>query len=450
MTSTRPGDQTQSAAALETAWKTDARWNGITRDYSADDVIALRGSVREEHTLARRGAERLWELIHTSGEDGADEWVAALGALTGNQAVQQVRAGLKAIYLSGWQVAADANLSGQTYPDQSLYPANSVPAVVRRINNALLRADQIAFEESRASTGSGTGEIDWMAPIVADAEAGFGGPLNAYELMHSMIEAGAAGVHWEDQLASEKKCGHMGGKVLVPTGQHIRTLNAARLAADVAGVPTIIIARTDSLAATLLTSDVDERDRPFITGERTAEGFYTTRPGIETVLARGHAYAPYADLLWVESSKPDLELARTFAESIHREFPGKKLAYNCSPSFNWKSHLDDAQIARFQRELAAMGYAFQFITLAGFHALNHSMFTLARDYQKRQMSAYVELQEAEFASELDGYTATRHQREVGTGYFDRVATALNPGSQTLALAGSTESQQFTSATGIRS
>ena len=430
-TTPRPGDQTQTAAELETLWKTDARWSGITRDYSAEDVVALRGTVREERTLARRGAEKLWELIH--GPE--DEWVHALGALTGNQAVQQVRAGLKAIYLSGWQVAADANLSGQTYPDQSLYPANSVPAVVRRINNALLRADQIEHSE-------GLPVRDWMAPIVADAEAGFGGPLNAYELMNSMIEAGAAGVHWEDQLASEKKCGHMGGKVLVPTGQHIRTLNAARLAADVADVPSIIIARTDSLAATLLTSDIDERDQPFITGERTAEGFYNTLPGIETVLARGHAYAPYADLLWVESSEPDLKLARTFAESIHREFPGKKLAYNCSPSFNWKSHLDDATIATFQRELASMGYAFQFITLAGFHSLNHSMFTLARDYNERQMSAYVELQEAEFASEGDGYTATRHQREVGTGYFDRVATALNPGSQTLALAGSTETAQF--------
>ncbi|MEX1078250.1 MAG: isocitrate lyase [Homoserinimonas sp.] len=430
-TTHRPGDQTQTAAELETQWKTDARWSGVTRDYSADDVIALRGSVREERTLARRGAEKLWELIN--GPE--DEWVHALGALTGNQAVQQVRAGLKAIYLSGWQVAADANTSGQTYPDQSLYPVNSVPAVVRRINNALLRADQIEASE-------GQPERDWLAPVVADAEAGFGGPLNAYELMQSMIEAGAAGVHWEDQLASEKKCGHMGGKVLVPTGQHIRTLNAARLAADVADVPSIIIARTDSLAATLLTSDIDERDQPFITGERTAEGFYNTRPGIETVLARGHAYAPYADLLWVESSEPDLELARTFAESIHREFPGKKLAYNCSPSFNWKSHLDDAQIASFQRELASMGYSFQFITLAGFHSLNHSMFTLARDYGQRQMSAYVELQEAEFAAELDGYTATRHQREVGTGYFDRIATALNPGSQTLALVGSTESQQF--------
>jgi len=425
----RPGDQTQTAAELETEWKTNARWSGVTRDFAAEDVIALRGSVREERTLARRGSERLWELIHS------EEWVPALGALTGNQAVQQVRAGLKAIYLSGWQVAADANLSGQTYPDQSLYPANSVPAVVRRINNALLRASQIEHAEGVSAT-------EWLAPIVADAEAGFGGPLNAYELMHSMIEAGAAGVHWEDQLASEKKCGHMGGKVLVPTSQHIRTLNAARLAADVAGVPTLIIGRTDSLAADLVTSDIDDRDKPFLTGERTEEGFFRTRPGIETVLARGHAYAPYADLLWVESDKPNLELARTFAESIHREFPGKKLAYNCSPSFNWRTHLDDDQIASFQRELAAMGYAFQFITLAGFHALNHSMYTLARDYSQRHMSAYVDLQEAEFASELDGYTATRHQREVGTGYFDRVATALNPGSQTLALVGSTESQQF--------
>ncbi len=440
-TTTRPGDQTQTADELETQWKTDARWNGIERDYSAEDVIAIRGSVREERTLALRGAENLWRLIH---EDG---WVSALGALTGNQAVQQVRAGLKAIYLSGWQVAADANLAGQTYPDQSLYPANSVPAVVRRINNALLRASQIAFEEgrlSRPSTAvSKSGDnVDWLAPIVADAEAGFGGPLNAYELMQSMIEAGAAGVHWEDQLASEKKCGHMGGKVLVPTGQHIRTLNAARLASDVSGVPTIVIARTDALAANLITSDIDDRDKPFISGERTAEGFYETTPGIETVLARGHAYAPYADLLWVESSEPDLELARRFAESIHREFPGKKLAYNCSPSFNWRSHLDDDTIARFQRELAAMGYAFQFITLAGFHALNHSMFTLASGYRDRQMSAYVELQEAEFASEADGYTATRHQREVGTGYFDRIATALNPASQTLALVGSTETAQF--------
>jgi isocitrate lyase len=426
---TRPGDQTQTAAELETEWKTSARWNGVQRDYTAEDVVALRGSVAEEHTLARRGAENLWTLIHS------EEWVPALGALTGNQAVQQVRAGLKAIYLSGWQVAADANLSGQTYPDQSLYPANSVPSVVRRINNALLRADQI-------DTTEGTTAIDWLAPIVADAEAGFGGPLNAYELMSSMIAAGAAGVHWEDQLASEKKCGHMGGKVLVPTSQHIRTLNAARLAADVAGVSTLVIGRTDSLAANLVTSDVDDRDRRFLTGDRTAEGFYETTPGIETVLARGHAYAPYADLLWVESSEPDIELARTFAESIHREFPGKKLAYNCSPSFNWKSHLDDTQIARFQRELAAMGYAFQFITLAGFHALNHSMYTLAKDYSERHMSAYVELQEAEFAAESNGYTATKHQREVGTGFFDRISTVLNPESATLALVGSTESTQF--------
>ncbi len=435
-TPSRPGDVTQTAAELQLEWDADPRWEGIRRDYTADDVVALRGTVREERTLARRGAEKLWDLIHESGTADDPQWVAALGALTGNQAVQQVRAGLKAIYLSGWQVAADANLSGQTYPDQSLYPANSVPAVVRRINNALLRADQISAGEN------GTDRRDWLAPIVADAEAGFGGPLNAYELMQSMIEAGAAGVHWEDQLASEKKCGHMGGKVLVPTGQHIRTLNAARLAADVAGVPTIVIARTDSLAATLLTSDHDERDREFLTGGRTAEGFYEVRNGIDPVIARGLAYAPYADLLWVESAEPDLELARTFAERIHRDFPGKKLAYNCSPSFNWKSHLDDDQIARFQRELASYGYAFQFITLAGFHALNHSMFTLAQDYAERHMSAYVELQEAEFASERNGYTATRHQREVGTGYFDRIATALNPHSATLALVGSTESEQF--------
>ena len=429
MTNSRPGDQTQTAADLETQWKTEARWDGVQRDYTAADVIALRGTVKEEHTLARRGAENLWAAIHDEG------WVAALGALTGNQAVQQVRAGLKAIYLSGWQVAADANLSGQTYPDQSLYPANSVPNVVRRINNALLRADQIEHAEGKVTT-------DWMAPIVADAEAGFGGPLNAYELMTSMIEAGAAGVHWEDQLASEKKCGHMGGKVLVPTGQHIRTLNAARLAADVAGVPSVIIARTDSLAANLLTSDVDDRDTAFLDGTRTPEGFFGTTPGIDTELSRGHAYAPYADMIWVESGEPDLELARVFAESIHQDFPNKKLAYNCSPSFNWKRHLDDAQIATFQRELSELGYTFQFITLAGFHALNHSMYTLARDYSQRHMSAYVDLQEAEFASEADGYTATKHQREVGTGYFDRIATALNPNSATLALVGSTESAQF--------
>jgi len=441
----RAGDQTQTAAELQEEWDTDPRWDGVRRDYTAADVIRLRGGVREEPTLARRGAENLWNLIHT------EEWVPALGALTGNQAVQQVRAGLKAIYLSGWQVAADANLSGQTYPDQSLYPANSVPAVVRRINNALLRAEQIESAEGYDPESAGRQTqgpdapgpaIDWLAPIVADAEAGFGGPLNAYELMSGMIQAGAAGVHWEDQLASEKKCGHMGGKVLVPTSQHIRTLNAARLAADVAGVPTIVIARTDALAATLLTSDIDERDQPFLNGTRTPEGFYEVENGIGPVLARGLAYAEYADLLWVESAEPDLELARRFAETIHERFPGKKLAYNCSPSFNWKSHLDDSQIASFQRELAAMGYAFQFITLAGFHALNHSMFTLASDYRERAMSAYVELQEAEFASEASGYTATKHQREVGTGYFDLVATALNPGSATLALAGSTEEQQF--------
>ncbi|HZK58862.1 MAG TPA: isocitrate lyase [Cryobacterium sp.] len=436
----RPGDQTQTAAELELEWAADTRWDGIRRDYTAADVIALRGTVREERTLARRGAEKLFELINENGTPENPEWVRALGALTGNQAVQQVRAGLKAIYLSGWQVAADANLSGQTYPDQSLYPANSVPAVVRRINNALLRTNQI--ESSDVSTGSTTEQTDWLVPIVADAEAGFGGALNAYELMASMIEAGAAGVHWEDQLASEKKCGHMGGKVLIPTGQHIRTLNAARLSADVAGVPTLVIARTDALAATLITSDIDPRDQEFLTGGRTAEGFYDTQNGIDVVIARGLAYAPYADLIWVESSEPDLELAQRFAREIHAQFPNKKLAYNCSPSFNWKSHLNDEQIEAFQRELAKAGYTFQFITLAGFHSLNHSMFTLAKGYNERQMSAYVELQEAEFASEKDGYTATRHQREVGTGYFDKIATALNPTSATLALVGSTEAEQF--------
>ena len=405
------------------------RWEGIERPYSEPEVERLRGRFRIEHTVARLGAERLWRLLHE------EPYVAALGALTGAQAVQMVKAGLQAVYLSGWQVAADANLAGHTYPDQSLYPVSSAPALVERINNALLRADQIEAAEDRNGTY-------WLAPIVADAEAGFGGPLNAYELMHQMIEAGAAGVHWEDQLASEKKCGHMGGKVLIPTSQHIRTINAARLAADVAGVPSIIIARTDALAATLLTSDHDERDRPFVTGERTAEGFYEVQNGIEPVIARGLAYAEYADLLWVESAEPDLDLARRFAEAVHAKFPGKRLSYNCSPSFNWKRHLDDDQIARFQRELASMGYAFQFITLAGFHALNHSMFTLAKDYHERHMSAYVELQEAEFASEASGYTATRHQREVGTGYFDQIATALNPTSATLALVGSTEEDQF--------
>ena len=434
-TANLPGTQTQTAAELEAEWAADPRWSSVRRDYSAADVVALRGPVREDYTLARRGAEQLWAAVRENDEN-PERWLRALGALTGNQAVQMVKAGLEAIYLSGWQVAADANLAGETYPDQSLYPANSVPAVVRRINNALLRAAQIEFAETGATSR------EWLPPIVADAEAGFGGTLNAYELMLGMLRAGAAGVHWEDQLASEKKCGHLGGKVLVPTAQHIRTLNAARLAADVAGVPALVIARTDALAATLLTSDVDERDRPFLTGERTAEGFYEVRGGIEPVLARGHAYAPYADLIWVETGTPDLELARRFAESIHAEFPDQKLAYNCSPSFNWKRHLDDDQIARFQRELSAMGYAFQFITLAGFHSLNHSMFELAQGYNERQMSAYVELQEAEFAAEARGYTATRHQAEVGTGYFDRIATALNPASATLALAGSTEAEQF--------
>jgi isocitrate lyase len=433
-TTLRPGDQTQTQDELEFEWASNPRWEGVRRDYPAKEVIALRGPVREERTLAQRGAQRLWELIQQSRMD-TSTWVAALGAMTGNQAVAQVRAGLEAIYLSGWQVAADANLSGQTYPDQSLYPANSVPAVVRRINNALLRASQVEFID-------GTNNKDWLVPIVADAEAGFGGPLNAFELMLSMIEAGAAGVHWEDQLASEKKCGHMGGKVLVPTSQHIRTLNAARLAADVANVATLVIARTDSLGANLLTSDVDERDRPFLTGERTAEGFYEVRNGFDAALSRGLAYAPYADLLWVETAEPDLTLARKYAEGFKAQFPDKMLAYNCSPSFNWKRHLDDSQIASFQRELAAMGYAFQFITLAGFHSLNHSMFTLAQGYKERAMSAYVQLQEAEFASEATGYTATKHQREVGTGYFDRVSTALNPSSATLALVGSTEEEQF--------
>ena len=426
----RPGDQTQTAEQLETEWRTDPRWAGIERSYSGADVVRLRGSVREDPTLARRGARRLWELLHSRTH------VPALGALTGNQAVQQVKAGLEAIYLSGWQVAADANLSGQTYPDQSLYPANSVPAVVRRINNALLRADQIDVAEN------GTPTRDWLAPVVADAEAGFGGPLNAYELMHAMIAAGAAGVHWEDQLAAEKKCGHLGGKVLVPTSQHVRTLSAARLAADVAGVPSVVIARTDALGADLLTSDVDPRDEPFLTGERTTEGYFRVTPGLDAVVARAEAYAPHSDLVWVETSTPDVALAVEFAERIHDAFPGKLLAYNCSPSFNWRAHLDDAAIARFQRELAGHGYAFQFITLAGFHALNESMFTLAKGYAERGMSAYVDLQTAELAAEAAGYTATRHQREVGTGYFDQVATAISPQSATLALAGSTETAQF--------
>ncbi|WP_424892770.1 isocitrate lyase [Streptomyces sp. XH2] len=423
--------QAQTAAeALAERWAADPRWQGIERTYGAEDVIQLSGSVREEHTLARRGAERLWRQLHDR------DYVHALGALTGGQAVQMVRAGLQAIYLSGWQVAADANQAGHTYPDQSLYPANSVPQVVRRINNALLRADQIATAE-----GTDTG-VDWLAPIVADAEAGFGGPLNAFELTKAMIAAGAAGIHYEDQLASEKKCGHLGGKVLVPTAQHIRTLNAARLAADIAGVPTLIVARTDALAANLLTSDVDERDARFCTGERTAEGFYRVENGMAPVIARGLAYAPYADLIWVETGTPDLAQAREFAEALHAEHPGKMLAYNCSPSFNWKAALDDDRIAKFQRELGAMGYRFQFITLAGFHSLNHAMFDLARGYAEHGMTAYVDLQEREFASQADGFTAVKHQREVGTGYFDLVSTAVNPASSTTALTGSTEEEQF--------
>ncbi|WP_125610150.1 isocitrate lyase [Specibacter cremeus] len=429
-------DQTtaEAVAALELEWSANPRWQGLRRDYSAADVVKLQGRVQEEHTLARRGSEKLWQQL--TGEAATGGYTNALGALTGNQAVQQVKAGLRAVYLSGWQVAADANLSGHTYPDQSLYPANSVPQVVRRINNALLRADQIEFAE-----GIQTVE-DWLVPIVADAEAGFGGPLNAYELMKSMIASGASGVHWEDQLASEKKCGHLGGKVLIPTQQHIRTLNAARLAADVANTPSVIIARTDAEAATLITSDVDERDREFLTGERTTEGFFKVRNGIEPCIARARAYAPYADLIWMETGTPDLEHARRFAEGVKAEFPDQMLAYNCSPSFNWKKHLDDATIAKFQRELGAMGFTFQFITLAGFHSLNHSMFDLAHGYARDGMSAYVELQEREFASETSGYTATKHQREVGTGYFDQIATALNPNASTLALVGSTEAGQF--------
>ncbi len=415
---------------LEKDWETNPRWDGITREYSAADVLRLRGSIDIKYTLAEMGAERLWQLLTT------EPFVNSLGALTGNQAVQQVRAGLKAIYLSGWQVAADANLAGHMYPDQSLYPSNSVPQVVKRINQALQRADQIDHMEGRSGT-------HWFAPIIADAEAGFGGALNAFELMKMMIEAGAAAVHYEDQLASEKKCGHLGGKVLVPTSQFIRTLNAARLAADVTGVGTLVIARTDAHSATLITSDVDERDHPFITGERTAEGFYRIRNGLEVAISRAVSYAPYADVLWCETSTPDIDEAREFAEGVHAKYPGKLLAYNCSPSFNWAKKLDAQQIATFQRELGAMGYKFQFVTLAGFHALNFSMFELARQYRDEGMAAYSRLQQAEFASEQHGYTATRHQREVGTGYFDEVAKAVSAGeSSTTALEGSTEAAQF--------
>ncbi len=419
-----------SAEQLRHEWSNNPRWAGIRRDYSADDVVRLRGTVHVEHSIAKIGAEKLWNSLNR------EDFVNALGALTGNQAMQQVKAGLKAIYLSGWQVAADANLAGEMYPDQSLYPANSVPQVVKRINNTLLRADQLSHAE-------GDNSIDYLQPIVADAEAGFGGVLNAFELMKAMIEAGASGVHFEDQLASVKKCGHMGGKVLVPTREAIEKLTAARLAADVMGVPTLIVARTDAEAADLLTSDVDDNDRPFCTGERTVEGFYKTDKGLDQAISRGLAYAPYADLVWCETGKPDLEFARKFAEAIHAKYPGKLLAYNCSPSFNWKKNLDDATIAKFQQEIASYGYKFQFITLAGFHALNYSMFNLAHGYAQRQMSAFVELQEAEFAAAERGFTAVKHQREVGTGYFDAVTQTIQGGkSSTTALKGSTEEEQF--------
>ncbi|MED1554882.1 isocitrate lyase [Bacillus paramycoides] len=416
---------------LQESWELDERWKGIVRPYSAEDVIRLRGSIDIEHTLACRGAEKLWQSLHT------EDYINALGALTGNQAMQQVKAGLKAIYLSGWQVAADANLSGHMYPDQSLYPANSVPAVVKRINQTLQRADQIQHME-------GSGDTDYFVPIVADAEAGFGGQLNVFELMKGMIEAGASGVHFEDQLSSEKKCGHLGGKVLLPTQTAVRNLISARLAADVMGVPTIIVARTDADAADLITSDIDPVDQEFITGERTPEGFYRTKAGLDQAIARGLAYAPYADLVWCETSEPNLEDAKRFADAIHKEHPGKLLAYNCSPSFNWKQKLDEKTIASFQKEIASYGYKFQFVTLAGFHALNYGMFELARGYKERGMAAYSELQQAEFAAEKHGYSATRHQREVGTGYFDEVAQVITGGtSSTTALKGSTEEAQFT-------
>ncbi len=421
-----------NAEDLRRSWRESPRWRGVQRGYDAADVVRLRGTIAVEHSIARLTAEKLWRYLNEK------PFVNALGALTGNQAMQQVKAGLDAIYLSGWQVAGDANLSGEMYPDQSLYPADSVPAVVRRINNTLRRADEIHHAE-------GNDSIDWLKPIVADAEAGFGGVLNAFELMKQMIDAGAAGVHFEDQLSSAKKCGHMGGKVLVPTQDAISKLVAARLAADVCNVPTVLVARTDAEGANLLTSDVDERDRPFIDAVkgRTAEGFFSVRAGLKQAIARGRAYAPFADLVWCETAKPDLEEAREFAEGIHAQFPGKFLAYNCSPSFNWKRKLDDAQIAKFQRELGAMGYRFQFITLAGFHALNFSMFELARGYKAQQMSAYVSLQQAEFAAEAHGYTATKHQREVGAGYFDAVTQTVSGGNSSItALAGSTEEQQF--------
>jgi len=422
------------AQKLQKEWSDNPRWRGIKRGYTADEVVRLRGSVHVEHTLARRGAEKLWRLIND------EPFVNSLGALTGNQAMQQVKAGLKAIYLSGWQVAGDANLAGEMYPDQSLYPINSVPSVVKKINNALTRCDQIQWMEGK--NPNDPGYTDYFAPIVADAEAGFGGVLNAFELMKSMIEAGASGVHFEDQLAAVKKCGHMGGKVLVPSREAVSKLVAARLAADVMGVPTVLLARTDAEAADLVTSDVDDTDKPFITGERTVEGFFKTRPGIDQAISRGLAYAPYADLIWCETGKPDLAFARKFAEAIQKQFPGKMLAYNCSPSFNWKRNLDEATIGKFQRELGAMGYKFQFITLAGFHSLNYSMFNLAYGYARNQMSAFVELQEAEFAAAERGFTAVKHQREVGTGYFDAVTTTIEREASTAALKGSTEDEQF--------
>ncbi|MBC7514081.1 MAG: isocitrate lyase [Herminiimonas sp.] len=420
----------QQVQALKKDWAENPRWAGVKRSYTAEDVVRLRGSITIEHTLAKRGAEKMWGLLHT------EPFVNTLGALTGNQAMQQVKAGLKAIYLSGWQVAGDANNAGEMYPDQSLYPVNSVPTVVKRINNTFTRADQIQWSE-------GKNDIDFFAPIIADAEAGFGGVLNAYELMKAMIEAGAAGVHFEDQLASVKKCGHMGGKVLVPTREAVEKLTAARLAADVMGTPTLVIARTDAEAADLLTSDVDPIDQPFCTGERTIEGFYRVKPGFEQSVARALAYAEVADLVWCETGKPDLDFAKRFAEAVHAKFPGKMLAYNCSPSFNWKKNLDDATIAKFQRELGAMGYKFQFITLAGFHSLNYSMFNLAHGYARNNMTAFVEMQEAEFAAAEKGFTAVKHQREVGTGYFDAVTQAIQQGkSSTTALHGSTEDEQF--------
>lgn len=415
---------------IKQSWRSDDRWKGITRTYTAEDVVRLRGSIEVKYTLAEMGCQRLWELLHT------EDYVAALGALTGNQAVEMVKAGLKAIYLSGWQVAADANTSGQMYPDQSLYPVDSVPNVVRKINNAFMRADQIQHSK-------GLSDVYWFAPIVADAEAGFGGSLNAFELMKAMIEAGAAAVHFEDQLASAKKCGHMGGKVLVPTSEFVQKLIAARLAADITGVSTLIIARTDANSAKLITSDVDPRDHEFITNERTSEGFYRLKGGLDAAIARGLAYAPYADLIWCETSSPDIDEARRFAEAVHAEYPGKLLAYNCSPSFNWKLKLDASTIAKFQRELGAMGYKFQFVTLAGFHALNLSMFQLAKAYKETGMTAYAEFQASEFAAEAEGYAATRHQEFVGTGYFDNLAEVISGSNlSTLALAGSTEEEQF--------